>query len=322
MAGISRAWGSANSERAEQSEASLDFRQALLDYKATLDHPTPSDDLERIRARIQYLQSHSEGGFVPLARLERLRRDPTLNRDLKSVAAFYREAEKFPPGLVRGEAFLLAADAFKDRFGNVDEALHFYRRVVEGHDVGPEDAWRARHELVVLLAKRGDIAGAWAATQDAVETDARANPARAAPEPELVTLIRRYERRANMHSACICAIVLAAVVFLVSLARGTLAIARATLQRSGPRLGAAALYLGGAGAALASVHTPGTAEPFLLMGVALLPLWLAARVWGSVGSSSPLFRGSRALVCAASALAAAFLVLEHVDPAYLEGLGL
>ncbi|MDF2697492.1 MAG: hypothetical protein K0S65_5875, partial [Labilithrix sp.] len=83
-----------------------------------------------------------------------------------------------------------------------------------------------------------------------------------------------------------------------------------------------AAYVALAGAALATGYEEGRARPFLLFGVVLVPLLLVARAWSAAGSTRALARAARAVLCATSALAAAFLVLEHVDVAYLEGLGL
>ncbi len=44
--------------------------------------------------------------------------------------------------------------------------------------------------------------------------------------------------------------------------------------------------------------------------------------WGAVGSEGAAPRAGRALLCAASVLAAAFLLLDLVNPTYLEGFGL
>jgi hypothetical protein len=60
----------------------------------------------------------------------------------------------------------------------------------------------------------------------------------------------------------------------------------------------------------------------LVLGPAVLILSLVARAWGAAGSSARGARAIRAVVCASSMLAAGFLVLEAVEPVYLESFGL
>jgi hypothetical protein len=77
-----------------------------------------------------------------------------------------------------------------------------------------------------------------------------------------------------------------------------------------------------AGGALASNYEAGNAAPFLLLGAVVLPLVLVARAWSAVGSTRGAARVARALLCAATVLAAAFLLLDAVNPQYLTGFGL
>jgi hypothetical protein len=80
-----------------------------------------------------------------------------------------------------------------------------------------------------------------------------------------------------------------------------------------------AAYLAAVGGVLASSYETGNAAPFLLLGVIVLPIALIARAWGAAGSTSPLARSVRSLVCASAVVAAGFLLLDALNPLYLEG---
>ncbi|MBX3223094.1 MAG: hypothetical protein KF795_21455 [Labilithrix sp.] len=94
-----------------------------------------------------------------------------------------------------------------------------------------------------------------------------------------------------------------------------------TRASSGLVVGYAA-YVALGGAALASGYEAGRAQPFLLFGATLVPILFFARAWAAAGSTRARSRAARAAVACASALAAAFLVLEHADGDWLRGLGL
>jgi hypothetical protein len=124
---------------------------------------------------------------------------------------------------------------------------------------------------------------------------------------------------------------LATVGALVVLAGGAIAravrggrssVLRAEIRKSAGLIAAYATYVAVAGGALAAGYEDGNARPFLLFGIVLAPLLALARGWAAAGSTTAAARALRAIVAAASALGAAFLVLESVDVAYLEGLAL
>jgi hypothetical protein len=54
----------------------------------------------------------------------------------------------------------------------------------------------------------------------------------------------------------------------------------------------------------------------------VLPLVLLARLWSAVGSQAPAARVARSVLCGATVVATAFVLLETVNPVYLEGFGL
>ena len=83
-----------------------------------------------------------------------------------------------------------------------------------------------------------------------------------------------------------------------------------------------AAYVALGGALLASGYEVETSKPFLWFGVVLVPIVLLARAWGAAGGETTAARVGRATLCALGALGAAFLLLEGIDVALLEGFGL
>jgi hypothetical protein len=115
---------------------------------------------------------------------------------------------------------------------------------------------------------------------------------------------------------------LAATALLRAHLRGAFPDAVRALRGVAPLATLFVAFLALAGGILASKYESGNSAPFLLLGSASLPLVLLARAWGAVGSPRSASRAVRALLCAATMFAAAFLVLEGLDPQYLSGFGL
>ena len=301
---------------AERDDAELALGKALAGYDEVLRLDPSMAGAMHAQQRGAALRARSEGDFAPLTELERVRRDPALSSDPRAIDELVRAAEGFPPGLVRVEVWVLAAEAYASRLDRPDDAVPLWRRISADPRADKVVASAAARSLVEHHLERGDLAGAEAAVA-LVGTNA---------DPTLVDDVRRAVRRRWVHVSATAIIGLTVVLAATAISRCIRArrhrvvLARA---RSSSRLvlGYAA-YVALAGAALASGYEEGTALPFLLFGGVLVPLLLLARAWGAAGSQAPRARGLRAVVCAASVLGAAFLVLEHVDISYLEGLGL
>ena len=73
--------------------------------------------------RAEWLRSRSEGDFVPLTRLEKLRRDPAQSSDPAAVDGLAHDADSFPPGMVRVEARMLVSEAWLGRLHRPDDAI-------------------------------------------------------------------------------------------------------------------------------------------------------------------------------------------------------
>jgi hypothetical protein len=298
-------------DRAEKEDEALAFPSALADYEAALRLDPTMSRAMRAEARSKALRARAEGDFIPLGALERVRRSPELSSDAAAVDALVRAAEAFPPGLVRVETWMFAAEADARRFGRPAEAAPLWRRVVVDPAADAVTIASARAALVELDLAAGDRASA------ALD---------AGGAQDLVAKVHRAARRHGLHIASIASVAALVVFALVGIARavrgGRAGSIRVAVRKSARLVAAYAAYVAIAGGALAAGYEDGNARPFLLFGIVLLPLLALARAWAAAGSAARQAQALRAVVAAASALGAAFLVLESVDVRYLEGLGL
>lgn len=292
-------------DEARRADDEQRFADALALYDEARTAAPTSPLAPQADARAEYLRTHAEGDFRPLAELERVRRDPVRSSEGKAIDQLVTDANAFPPGRVRIETWMLAGQAYARRLGRPADAEVLFARVAEDPLADPE----ARGWLTALAMERGDLdAATWWATGN----------------EDLEARVSRLRRRHRVHDASL--LVLGALVAFVAVAvarrRSELARVGAALRKAGVVVIAICIYLAGAGALLASGYEAGTAAPFVALGVGLAPLLLMARIWSVTGSASPAPRAGRAVVCAASALAIAFLVLERIDASYLAGVGL
>lgn len=302
-------------EQAEREDAELSFEKALAGYDEVLRLDPASANAARARARGEYLRARSEGHFEPFALVERIRREPTLAWDARAIDALVRAANGFPPGLVRVEAWTLAADAYASRMDRPEDAVPLWKRILD--DPHADDVLKSAsaRSLVRHHLSRRDFAAAQAAAKLAGSEAA----------PTLTRDVRRASRRRDL---CIASLgIITSVVGAAALAvakavrrgheRGVLERVRASRRL----IFGYAAYVAIVGALLASAYQEGTARPFLLFGIWLVPLVLVARIWAAAGAKTRTARAIRAVLCAASVVCAGFLVLEHVDVSYLKGLG-
>ncbi|AKV01178.1 hypothetical protein AKJ09_07841 [Labilithrix luteola] len=304
-------------ERARSDDERFAFASALAAYDQARALDPSSRNAPRAEARAAFLRSHSEGEFVPLVALERVRRDPALATDAHAIDALVRAAESFPPGQVRVEAWVLAAEGYGRRFNRPDEAMALYRRILDEPSAPRIVTQKASRDLVAILIARNDFAAAR-------EVLARAGDR---ADPKLAREVGRLARRQALGRVATAALVamaaLALRAFVSAARRGrTKQVLRALARIAPVGIGYAA-YVGVLGGLLASGFEAGTARPFLILGLVLVPLLAIARIWGaSTPGSSSLARLSRAVLCGVAVTGAAFLVVRAVDVAYLEGMGL
>jgi hypothetical protein len=312
----SRARAEALLRQAEQYDEALEFGRALARYDEGRALDPGSPRAPRAEARAATLRTHGEGDFVPYTKLERVRRDPALASDPHAVEELVLAAESFPPGPVRVEVWVLAGEAYAHRFGRSLEAERLLRRVVADPLADRVLAQKAARDLVTLHLARGDLAGA----EDAVRL------AGERADPQLGRDVRRAVRRRSLHTAAIAVLlaigVLAARAWVAAARRGGGGRVTSALAKTWKLAVAYAAYVAVGGGMLASGYEAGSSKPFLYFGVVLVPVVLVARAWGAAGGESRAARAGRATLCALGAVSAAFLVLEGVDVAFLEGMGL
>jgi hypothetical protein len=302
------------------------FAQALLDHRASVAAAPESEWAQRAADRIAWLKARSEGDFGPLARLERVRRSPALASDPAALEALARDAASFPPGQVRTEARMLVAEAWLGRLQgppyrpHTEEAMALLRAVSDDTSdaagADPSTARLAERELVDALVGQGRL--------DEAAAEARAHADRL--DPRFVKQTQALVRRRTLRTAAIVELgafaLLAGVALLRAKARGVASDAGRAVRRGAPVAVAFVAYLGAMGGVLASFYERGNAAPFVLFGLSVLPLLFLARSWAAVGSTRAAARAGRAVLCAVSVLAAAFLLLDGVNPTYLDGFGL
>ena len=274
----------------------------------------------RAQDRIEWLTARSEGDFAPLAALERVRRDPDAADDPAVIAALADEASRFPPGRVRVEARMLVAEAWLGRLHRPDLALAPLRLVESDPASDVLTARLAEREIVDAEIARGALTDA--------SHEAHTHAARL--DPRFVARIDKLVRRRVLFyaSGCVVAlfVALTAGAWLRAARRSNRGILiqrlRGSLRGFGPVVAGFGAYVALVGGALASHYESGNAAPFLALGAVTVPLVLCAHVWNALGAGNALSRIGRAILSGASVLAAAFMLLDVVNPTYLDGFGL
>jgi len=300
----------------ESNEEHGAYPEALTVYRAVMDADPGSRWAVRAGDRIEWIRSRSEEDFAPLRRLEQVRRDPDLASDPGAIDALARDAESFPPGMVRVEARMLVAEAWLGRMHRPADAIRELVLVRDDPKTDPLTSRLAERELVDAYVAEGRIDEAVA---EASTHSSRLDPKFVRQVKQLV-LRRAVERFASIVLAAF------AVLSIVGLVRAgrqrALSQAWSALRELAPPALGFVAFVAIAGGVLASQYESGNATPFLLLGLAVLPLVLLARAWGAVGSQTRAARMGRALLCAATVIAAAFVLLDRVYPEYLPGFGL
>jgi hypothetical protein len=255
-------------------------------------------------------------GTALASSLERIRNDPALSNDPAAIEALARQAESSPADKVRGEARMLVAEAWLRRMNRPEDAIGELRTVADDPTSDALTAQLAARELVNALVASGELAKAQS------EAVARADRL----DSRFVAQIGRLGRRRILRAAALLELALFVALASIALIRARSVPARArvasALWRLAPAALAFAVFLGVAGGLLASSYETGNAVPFFLFGLVVLPVVLLAGAWAAAGSTGAPARVGRAILCGASVVAAAFVLLDAYRPTYLEGFGL
>lgn len=169
--------------RAEGEDA---FPRALEHYRACIEGEPPLHLARNARSRITWIEDRSEGSFVPLSILARVRRDPTALANPALLEKLAAETESLPAGLVRSELRLRVAEA-RLRHDRGDAAgLAGLRAVIADARAGASDRRLAERDLVAALLAAGQL--------DAARAEVQAHSFDRASAAEVERLVRRRSR--------------------------------------------------------------------------------------------------------------------------------
>lgn len=297
---------------AAMADDALDFPAALAGYEDFLRRDPGSRFAARAQARADELRSHGEGGFVPLQRLERVRRDEALADSLAGVQGLDRATAGFPPGLVRSEARMLVGEAYLTRLDRPRDAARVFRALAEDG--------AAPSELRSLAAERLVEARAAVGEEGAGAEEVRALPV----DPEVRAEAAVRSRRARLRTAARGTLALCAALGVVAVAstvregRGR-ELLRAW-RRPWPWAQLALLTAGGGG--LAKLYDEHDVAPFAALAAGVAGVYLVAAAWSVAMRERTAARAGGALVCLLAALAVSFLAMDGLDVMMLEGISL
>jgi hypothetical protein len=279
----------------ELDEAALQFASAMTHYDASVARLPSNRYAPRAITRAADLRNHAEGGFAPLARLETVRRSADLANSAAGIDALAHDAEGFPPGRVRVEARMLAAEAYIGRLHRPDVLT----------------ARQAVSDLVTALVGRDDL-------DTALEVTHRY---KRLAEPSAERNIQRRLRRRPMRLVAMANLVLVVGAGAVGLVRMRRPVASA-IARLAPMALAFAAFATLVGGFLASTYESSSPLPFAALLAPMFGVFLSARAWSASGSARLPARVLRGAACFTSIFAVAFLALDRMDPMYLQGFGL
>jgi hypothetical protein len=155
-------------------EEDREFEDALAAQRECIASAPYSAWARSARQRVAWMSARSEGGFEPLARLERVRRSPTLGVDPAALEVLAREADAFPPGRVRAEARMFVGEAWLARSTRSEDAIRLFRKIADDPSSDSMDTLLARRRLLEMLLAIGRV--------DEAARRLEASPAAATPE--------------------------------------------------------------------------------------------------------------------------------------------
>jgi hypothetical protein len=300
------------------------FARAFDEYQAAVALSSTGRLARNIRTRVDWLRARSEGDFVPLTRLWTVRHDPAFMHDPAAALALAREADGFPPGIVRSEARMAAAEVLH-AMHRVDDAMPLFVEVRDDPKSLSMTVKLAEGHIVQARLDAGQLDDA------AGEAERRASLV----SPEQVAAVRRLVRRRMLRRTALAGlgVYLAVAGMMAAWAgrrRGGAVFADVwrALGKSSPKaaLGTMAITAAAYGALaailLAFRRDPVRPASCLLIATIVIPFVVGAIAFDAVGSNSI---PRRVLLVALSVLAigsASYLALRAFLPAYVDGVGL
>ncbi len=166
-----------------RAEAEGTFARALEHYRAYLEGEPPLRLARNARNRIMWIEERSEGNFLPLATLARVRRDPAALDDPATLEKLASETEAFPAGLVRSELRLRVAEAQLRRDRSRAIGLAGLHAILDDPSSGDSDRMLAERDLVAALLAAGQL--------DAARAEVEAHAFDRASTVKVERLVRR-----------------------------------------------------------------------------------------------------------------------------------
>lgn len=296
---------------ADDAERDLKFQDALDAYEASVRVEPSNRFALRSTARARWLRDRSEGDFAPLVELERARRDPGAQGKADVVDALARDLENFPPGEVRLEARMYAAEAYEAKLGRPRDAERELDALLDEPKGDVPLRAQAALRLIDLAEARGDVVAAKHAAAR-VET----------ASPTIAVAVAQWARRRILLRVAITLLSAFAAFGVFASARHLRGARAARLAQFAPKAALLCVYLASFAAILSVASERGHAVPFLLLPLAMFPIVMLARAWALSGDASRAARAARAVFGALAVASAAFIVLHQIDVRYLESFGL
>ena len=148
--------------RGQRAERAGEPGEALEAYRALVAADPSGRLANRARRRLEFLQSRTERGVEPLARLLEAQNAPTRTH----ISALERDAASFDEPRVRREAWSLVGATWLS-FDEPSRAAAAYRALLEDPGLTAPQAERARAGLARALAAAGDPAAAMRVLREA-----------------------------------------------------------------------------------------------------------------------------------------------------------
>jgi hypothetical protein len=186
------------------------FARALADQRECMAKAPGTNWARSARLRVGWIAARSEGDFLPLARLQRVRRDPGLADEPAALDALAVEAEAFPPGRVRAEARVFVAEAWLTRADKHEDAMAELAKVARDPSSDSIDAALAHRRILDAFLADGRL------------DEAASEVSRSHFDPKVVAEVDRLVRRRALRrvaTAELLAAVAAAVVVVARLGR-------------------------------------------------------------------------------------------------------